>query len=270
MRPRRRYRVRVSVDQELTSSSGIRLAYSRSGAGGRAIVLVHGWCCDRTYLEPQFAHFSPRYAVVSVDLRGHGRSGAAADGSYAIEDFADDLAEVWSHAGLSDPVVVGHSMGGLVALECAARGTAAGAVLVDPAPIVNQRGKDYFLRSVLDVAADEDGLWRSRFAERLFLPTDRARRADIVVGMSSAPTDVAAAALRGMGEYDGAAALGRARVPMMVIGAGPVADPEGLHPAYPQIVLEHTEGSGHFNQLEVPDQVNRLIERFLADNGLGC
>jgi hypothetical protein len=56
------------------------------------------------------------------------------------------------------------------------------------------------------------------------------------------------------------------RVPLLVIGSGRVE--RGLRDACPGITIGMTVGAGHFNQLEVPDQVNPMIERFLAVNDL--
>lgn len=246
-----------------TSPAGQRLVYDRAGEGA-GVVLVHGWCCDRSYLYPQFEHLSRDHTVVALDLRGHGESDPAADAAYAVENFADDVAAVTAHAGLEAPVVIGHSMGGLVALECAARGLASAAVLLDPAPILDERGKDHFLRSAADVAEDADGAWRRSFAERLFLATDEVRRDETLRGMPLAPVDVASAAMRGMGDYDAASALGRVRVPVLAISAAKAEDLRPVRRLCPTLVTGQTVGAGHFLQLEVPEQVNPMIDRFLS------
>lgn len=246
-----------------TGPTGHRLGYERDGEGP-GIVLVHGWCCDRSFLEPQFEHLRAGHTVVALDLRGHGESDPGPDGAYAIGDLADDVATVVAHAGLEAPVVVGHSMGGLVALECAARGLASAAVLLDPAPILDERGKGHFVRSAPEVARDHDGAWRRAFAERLLLPTDQVRRDDILSRMPRTPVDVAAAAMRGMGEYDAATALERVAVPVLAIGAARAEDLRPARRLCPTLTTGQTVGAGHFHQLEVPEQVNAMIDRFLA------
>lgn len=243
------------------------LVHERTGVGP-GVVLVHGWCCDRTFLGPQQTRLAESRTVVALDLRGHGASDPAADGHYAIEDFADDVAAVVSDTGLDRPVVVGHSMGGLVALECAARGLACAAVMLEPAPILDQRGKDYFLRSVAAVAQDADGAWRRRFAERIMLPTDAVRRDEILARMPLTDVRVASAAMRGMGEYDAAAALRRIEVPLLVVVATSPEDLRAVRSLCPTVMTGQTVGAGHFHQLEVPDQVGPMIDRFLLLSGL--
>ena len=100
---------------------GLALFYEEAGEGEPPIVLVHGWCCDHTYFAPQFERFaSGGHRVVAVDLRGHGRSDKPQQ-DYTIQLFADDLAWTCHRIGVEKPVVVGHSLGGVVAFDLAAR-----------------------------------------------------------------------------------------------------------------------------------------------------
>jgi pimeloyl-ACP methyl ester carboxylesterase len=68
-----------------------------------------------------------------------------------------------------------------------------------------------------------------------------------------------------MGEFDGESALAGATVPVLSIGSAvPANSAADLRRACPAITIGQTVGAGHFIQLEVPDQVNAMIERFLA------
>ena len=257
---------------ESVSVAGIRLVYDTAGAGDPPMIFIHGWCCDRSFFAPQFAHFAAGHAVAALDLRGHGDSGRPEPrpGVYDMDVLADDVLSVAAAAGFGRPVLVGHSLGALVGLTCAARVRAVRAlVMVDPAPITNEKAKKYFRESAGAVAADQDGSWRKNFVEGMFLSTDVAWRAAIIERMPTAnPPGIAAEVMRVMGEFDGAV-LAEVSAPVLSIGsAGPANRSADLRRLCPGITVGQTVGSGHFNMIEVPEQVNAMIERFLAVNGL--
>ncbi|MCU1427770.1 MAG: alpha/beta hydrolase, partial [Actinomycetia bacterium] len=188
---------------------------------------------------------------------------------YDIDRFADDVLAVAEAAGFDRPVVVGHSLGGVTALACAARpGAVRAAVMVDPAPIVGESLNAFLGQAANEMETDTDGSWRTAFVKGMFLPTDTARCDEIVAGMTKLPPAIAAAAIRALSTFDGVAALGKVEVPLLSIGASfPTDAAVDLRGACPTITIGQTVGAGHFNQLEVPDQVNHMIERFLAING---
>jgi pimeloyl-ACP methyl ester carboxylesterase len=122
---------------------------------------------------------------------------------------------------------------------------------------------------MLSIATDiENGEAESRrrfIADRMFLPTSDRRLVDRVTAvMLAAPAHVAANALRGGLEFDACAAAASCKVPALHLAATPPNNPPHLMPQWlPGVVTGWTVGAGHFSQLEVPDQVNALIEAFL-------
>jgi len=103
----------------------------------------------------------------------------------------------------------------------------------------------------------------------MFLPTDTVRRDEIITASGRVPAPIAAAAIKGLIAFDGAAAFSAVRVPILSIRSGlPGDSPSDLQAACPAITIGQTVGAGHFIQLEVPDQVNHMIDRFLAVNHL--
>jgi pimeloyl-ACP methyl ester carboxylesterase len=253
---------------QFASAPGARLAYDVAGAGDPPMIFVHGWCCDRSYFDPQVTRFSARHAVVTVDLRGHGESSAPdpGPGAYDIAVLADDVLAVAAAAGLRQPALVGHSLGALIGLACAARpGAIRALVMVDPAPITNEPAKAFFRESVDVVRGDEDRSWRTAFVKGMFLPTDVARRQAIIAGSLAVAPGIAADLMQAMGEFDGASVLGGATAPVLSIGSAvPANAADDLRRACPAITIGQAVGAGHFIQLEVPDQVNAMIERFLT------
>ncbi|MDQ2966012.1 MAG: alpha/beta hydrolase [Chloroflexota bacterium] len=98
------------------------MRYSRYDVAGPpdapAIALVHGTRLSRAVWAPQVARLAREFCVVMPDLPGHG---ALADVPFTLAGAADALAEVIDEAAGGRAVVVGHSLGGYVAMELAAR-----------------------------------------------------------------------------------------------------------------------------------------------------
>ena len=100
------------------SIDGIPIAYEVHGQAEPALVLVHGWSCDRSYWKEQVDYLSPQYRLVLVDLAGHGESGAGRK-DYTMASFGADVAAVVDSLKLQKVVLAGHSMGGDVVIEAA-------------------------------------------------------------------------------------------------------------------------------------------------------
>ncbi len=142
------------------------IAWDRYGDGdGVPLVALHGWTDAGACWTPSIPRWADGREVLTVDARGHGRT-PLPDEPFTIGALARDVAAVVADV-LGRPVVVlGHSMGGLVAEELALAqpGLVAGLVLEDPAwrvgRAVDSRGVPLGLREgVLDMAGrDEESL----------------------------------------------------------------------------------------------------------------
>ena len=111
-----------------TTADGVDIAYEVSGSGP-TLALVHGITESRHTWDPLVADLASDHTVVAIDMRGHGESGLAP--TYDPASMAGDVAAVLATEGLVDPLVVGHSMGGIVVTAFAAAHPCRGVVNVD-------------------------------------------------------------------------------------------------------------------------------------------
>ena len=250
---------------------GVTLFCEQAPGDEPPILLVHGWCCDHTYFVPQFEHFASRgHRVVAVDLRGHGRSDKPQQG-YTMQLFADDLAWICQRIGVEKPVVVGHSMGGIVAFDLAARypDMTSAVVMLDAAVVLPSAARAA-IPSLLEELRGPGyrEVLRNYVANSLFISTDdQERKKRILESMSSTPQHVVVSAFEGLRDYDPTEATGGLAIPAVYIAADelqPRSDMTRFHEMFSDIQYGKTVGSGHFCQLEVPEQVNAMIERFLV------
>ena len=249
---------------------GVALCYEEAGEGEPPVLLVHGWCCDHTYFAPQFEHFAERgHRVVAVDLRGHGKSDKPPQ-RYSMQDFADDLAWMCQRLELAKPVVVGHSMGGIVAFDLAARypDLPSAVVMLDAAVVLPSAARAAIPSLLKELRGPNYREVLRRYASRsLFIPTDDQQRKERILQiMSSAPEHVVVSAFEGLRDYDPTEAAGGPAVPGLYVAADelqPRSDMARFHEMFPEVLYGKTVGSGHFCQLEVPEQINAMIDRFL-------
>jgi len=102
----------------VVSEDNNKIVYGTTGKGKTAVVFIHCWTCNYKFWKPQIKYFSDKYKVVWLDLAGHGLSDSKRE-NYTISSFGQDVAAVINKLNLEKVVLVGHSMGGPVAIEAA-------------------------------------------------------------------------------------------------------------------------------------------------------
>src|ERR1700741_2020924 len=111
---------------------GVHVQYRVYGAGEPALVFVHGWSGDSNYWREQIAPFKKKYTRVTVDLAGHGGTDGNR-GEWTMARFGQDVATALAAVPNEKLILVGHAMGGNVAVEAARllRGRVIGIIGVD-------------------------------------------------------------------------------------------------------------------------------------------
>jgi pimeloyl-ACP methyl ester carboxylesterase len=246
---------------------GVTLGYEEAGQGDPPLLFVHGLACHRGFWEPQVRRFAAAHRVVVADLRGHGESDAPWQ-AYSMGVFADDLDWMCARLELHRPVVVGHSLGGLVALELAAayKQRPAAAVLVDSVLLLAGDRVRVVHELVTGLRGPDPKAVLRNYFERFFGPDDDpSRTAWILDEAVRTPPHVTSSVWEESIGWDDAEALRRSRVPLLYLDAGtPNADLAQATTLRPDMIVGKTIGSSHFSPLEVPEQVNAMLARFVA------
>jgi len=257
--------------------NGVRVHYESYGAGGEALVFIHGWACDLTFWRGQQALYDhPERRALLIDLPGHGSSDKP-HRSYPIEFFARAVEAVMREAQVERAVLIGHSLGGPIAYaflrEFPEKASALALVdafvsrhMAGPADRAATAAHFAKIARSLQGAAGE-----RNFAERVescFTPqTPPALRAEIRAKMAATPKYVRIAALSSISSLGPPPDDETFDLPAIAIQAaepGTQARFELMRSIFPRLQLNIWEGAGHFLMLEDPQRFNAEVEQFLA------
>ncbi|CAN5765397.1 hypothetical protein BH10ACT1_BH10ACT1_08770 [soil metagenome] len=275
------------VHHELPTPYG-GLVHAIDKCEGRPLVLLHGITLRADVWAPQFHQLTDRFRVIAVDLRGHGASKAGSDG-FGIPRLAADLATLLEGLDLHDAIVVGHSMGGMTAMQFCGdfpevlAERVAGLVFVATRahqvmpPYVDRVAKRLVAQGQrrLDGGRELPGgssantrLVRAAFGDR---PSARAIAIVAEMGASMDPRALVPS-LDGLIDHDAREALRATRTPSLVIvGTRDLLTPvpSGRHLAHllPDAELVVLPRAGHQLMQERPEELAQLLDAFSAKVG---
>lgn len=255
----------------VTTPDGVTLRYLETGDGKPPILFIHGWTCNHTNFRDQIAHFAKNHRVVAYDQRGHGESDKP-DQDYTIPGFVDDAVWLIGELRLEKPVLIGHSMGGIIALNIIRRHPeiAAAAVFIDstllPLPEESQGlvGTLFAGLQTPAYANVAEGFARAAFFNENS-PPELVQ--ELVPCIASAPQRLMHTAMKSLLDESSIPA-GRLPVPSLYIGAAnsgsgrQLAPEEGLRQRYPGMGVVSVPAA-HFVQMEQPAATNNIIKDFL-------
>ncbi|MGH8619540.1 MAG: alpha/beta fold hydrolase [Burkholderiales bacterium] len=247
---------------------GANLHYLEAGAG-KPLIFFHSTPASAEFYRPQLEHFSDRYRVIAVDLRGHGES-EKPPGAYRIGEFLDDYRALVAAFDLKDFVLAGCSVGGIVAqlyaLEHGA--TLRGLVLIGSP--CSRRGRDVagFHRAVKEKGWE--AVVRGLVDKQLHPSTPAAVRQWAVSEYLKTPLHVREAEEEALlAEVHHTDRVQDIAVPTLLV-AGEAEEREIyeqmelMSRRIPDAEWHVIKGAAHMPNFEQPAAFNPLLERFLA------
>ncbi len=260
--------IRTQSGQTL-SADETPIYYESTGSGETALVFVHGWCCDHTYWNDQIDRFSGDYQVVTLDLAGHGESGQNRT-EWTAPRFAEDVVAVADHLKLNRMVLIGHSMGGTVVVEAAARmpNRVMGIVAVDTLQNVERKwSEEEFNRFIEPMEADFVKTTTEFVVKGLFTADADPELANrVATDMSQCPPAIGVAMMRAMFNHDITPVLDTLDIPIRLINSDLYpTDMEANKRHMKDAKLILLDGLGHFPQMEDPPRFNDALQNILEE-----
>lgn len=249
----------------------LRFHYREHGAGDEPILFVHGNLASGRWWEPVISRLpTERYRMVAPDLRGCGQSDKPETG-YTVPELAEDVRAFVATMGLHSFHLVGHSMGGAIALLYALDHPtmARSLTLIAPVPPEGLTLSEDLYPLMQQMRMDRARL-REGFME--FLPAmahDDLLEAFVDDALACHPAcfDELPRSFEMLRFAD---RLEELRAPTLIVWGEedrliPRPAMERLHDAIPGSRLEILPGIGHGPQVETPDQLSRLLGQFFHE-----
>ena len=232
------------------------------GQGGTPVVFLHSFSGNTAHWSAQLAHLRPQRRAVALDLRAHGRSERPKDpAKYTIEQMAGDVAAVVNTLRLDHFVLVGHSIGGAVAIAFAAAhpDRVAGLLLVGIPGKVPEEQAQQILAAM---AADYDGTMRPYWDKLMRGAQPKVRRV-LIREMQAVPKDVGLALIKATFDFDPVPGLTAYPGPKLAITTDQLDQPFDLHKLVPDLPHKRIAGTSHWPHMDKPDPFNALLDEFL-------
>jgi pimeloyl-ACP methyl ester carboxylesterase len=227
------------------------------------VVFVHSLAGIVGQWSAQLAHLRPTRRAVALDLRGHGRSDPPTDGDYSLIGMAADIGAVVEQLDLTKVVLVGHSMGGGVALTYAGThpNKVAGLLLLDPIG----DGKQFPASQTEPLLRALNANYETTITEywKGIAGSNGAVRQRLLDDLRATPQETVVGSFRETLRFDPDPSLAGYRGPILSVITPFNDQPFSLHrlgAGFPHRVVQ---GTGHWIQLEKPEEFNRVLDEFL-------
>ena len=250
-------------------ANGIKVHYLRTGGAKPALVLLHGLIGSGACWTLLARALEADYDVVMPDARGHGNSSTPPNG-YRYEDYAGDVVGLIQGLELAAPVLLGHSMGGMIAAVVASQvGTAIrGVVLADPTFLSPQRQREVHESDVIEqhrrlLSLDKEEVLAQARARH------RHRRPELVELVAEARMKARIAAFDVLTppnpEYRRLVSAIQVPILLVIADSGVVSleTARELRKLNPRLRVEQIQDAGHGLHYDQPERFEAVVRPFL-------
>jgi pimeloyl-ACP methyl ester carboxylesterase len=260
------------VKKTIRADDGLNLVCEVRGQGDTALVFLHGWCGDREYWKHQVDAFAADYRIVTLDQAGHGESGKDRK-VWSVSGLAADVEAVVKALGLKRVILVGHSMGGPVALVAARRmpGTVVAVIGVDTLQNAEFETPEEMRKKFLEAfEKDFKGTMRAALTGLVHEKTDAEVKKWLVTRAEAQDPKMALGLMRDLSSLDTKKLLKEAGAPVRCInsaGGFPFFTPTAvaINKKYADFNAVTIEGVGHYPMLEKPSEFNHKLRDVLKE-----
>ncbi len=234
------------------------------GTGEPAVLFLHGLGGNASQWRHQLGHLRRKRRALAAELRGHGRTAMPVDGVFTIEAMAADLKGLADSLRLRRFVLAGHSAGASVAIAVAGLDPerTAGLLLIDPAgddrKVPRSEVEPFMAALETDYQSSIEDYWLE-----LLDRSGPAVREKVIADLRATPREAVIGIFRAILTFDPVTPLRSYPGPVLSVITPLNNAPFSLHRLIPDLPRRLITGTGHWPQLDRPEEINDIIDAFL-------
>ena len=268
---------------KISSFDNIKIYYAFHKGAKDTIIFVHGWPHNHTVWDREIKHFSKKgYCTIALDLRGHGMSGKPTKPSeYKMEHFAKDIKQIIVKNKVKNPILIGHSFGGMVLLKfeelfprLAKCLILIGTTYENPLkdlPILKFFDLTSLTKHILKYILEHEHIQNKHFKEVEF--SEMKNHSDLfywIKGAENTPLNSLLLCLKDMLDFDESKLLNKINIPCLLIeGEKDFNTPKDvalkMHKKIKKSKLYIIKNATHDTIIQNSKKVNDAIENFLVE-----
>jgi pimeloyl-ACP methyl ester carboxylesterase len=259
----------INKGEQTMSKKTSNIFVDDGGAGSVPVVFVHALAGNTQQWSAQLSHVRTTRRAVALDLRGHGQSLPPENGDYAIDSMAQDIQMVIDQLGIQRFILVGHSMGGSVAVAYAGAypQRVAGLLLVDPSGDSTQmlvEEVQQYLGALESEAYSSvvEGYWG-----QILTGSAETTEAKVMQDLRDTSKATVVGVFKELFKYNPVPAVERYDGPKLSVITPLTETPFSLHKLVSDLPHKMITGTGHWLQLDKPEEFNRTMDDFLTSIG---
>ncbi|MFX1294064.1 MAG: alpha/beta fold hydrolase [Promethearchaeota archaeon] len=263
------------------TKKGYEIYYIEKGQGEN-LVFLYGFLMNSWVFETQMEYFSKNYHAITIDYLGHGKSNKPESEAYELQDLAQYVEEALSQILRDEKVIlVGHSMGGMIALIYATTPNLAkrlkGLVLMSTAPKLRNPGLDQYVEDLNagKISFKDENATRNILVNLCFHRKYKKEHPDVIeTFVQSALNNEVYVALRTMNsivkKYNVENKLKDINCPTLILAGNkdgfiPPIESEKMHSVIPNSkLIIFAPRISHMIQFEAQDDYHKAIEDFIG------
>ena len=219
-----------------------------SGNSGQPLLFLHGTGCDASDWMPVTERLPYEQRCIALDFRGHGQSTVPTQ-PFTLTDLAEDVLHLVNHLNLQELVIIGHSLGGMVAMEVARRSSSVvGLVLLEGWTSLSSAG------SAFDAGRFYGGLPQTEITQIQQKFKEMRSRFQSEIWSDFWET---------VKDFDAYTYLQQARIPILEVfggmGRNDLTEEKLRIPSNPHIQWVWVPNAGHYLPHECPTEVAKVV-----------